>query len=118
MAGTDTSRKTPFTINDLKSSTPSPRGKKTSSRVPSATAPVNDDESETESSEDSGIDTEQGSDEELTEHDEVGMGARFEKGRVGEAKKLHPMFDTIHDWMISYRPGRKMVPSEQDIERA
>ena len=28
------------------------------------------------------------------------------------------MFDTIHDWMISYRPGRKMVPSEQDIERA
>ena len=124
MAGTDTSRKTPFSINDLKTSVPTPGRKETSSSThstpPSRNVKKQEPESDLsdESEEDSGIDTEQESEEDVTEHNEIGMGVRFEKGRVEDAKKLHPMFDVIHDWMISYRPARKVVPSEQEIERA
>jgi len=53
-------------------------------------------------------------------YNEVGFGDRIENGQglIEEAQKLHPMFDRMKEWMTSYRPGRKSIPSDQEIERA
>ena len=123
-SGTDTSHKSPFSIKDLLSTTPSSKFKELSSSPPSTPVSVKNNESDTdlddESVDETVIDTEQESEEEDLERNEIGMGERIESGQglIEEARKLHPMFDRMKEWMTSYRPGRKSIPSDQEIERA
>jgi len=46
--------------------------------------------------------------------DQDGMGEPCEGKDIEDARKLHPMFETFFDWMVSYRPGRNKIPSEAE----